>query len=186
MLSFYAQHIFCQHKVHSFSQPIARRINYTADMNASIALARSLTSIVFRRMLRVATWVVIAIFAVLFTIVVVLAVRVSSWWLLTLIVLVPITFIALSIGVALWYLTRRLMPRPLLPSEHATLSHLADKILRLLEARSTPVPLIMFFIAKDVVRGKGSRYIDDLVADTTSLKHDVFSAREIFTKKDLS
>jgi hypothetical protein len=155
-------------------------------MNPSISALRALTSVTFQQMLRPATWITLAIFVVVYLLIFYIAIEVSAWWFLVLLVLVPFTLVAASLLAALWYLSRRLMPRPLLPSETATVSTMVEKVQRLLEARATPLPLIMVMIAKDVARGKGSSYIENIITDTKGLREDFVAVKSIFEQKTLS
>ncbi len=155
-------------------------------MNASISALRALTAIIFQRMLKPAIWIVLFVFFLLYAAVFYTSFSVSAWWFIALIGLVPLTIVVLSVLLALWHLSQRLMPRPLLPSESATLLEVVDKVQRLLEARATPIPIIMLIVAKDVARGKGSAYIENLVNDTKGLRGDFTRIKEMFEKKKLS
>lgn len=155
-------------------------------MNTSVSALRAITSVVFRNLLKPATWITAGILIVLYALVLYLGFGVSYWWFVALIILLPVTLLAASLLAALWYLSRRLMPRPLLPSESNIVEECVDKVTRLLEARATPIPVVMFLIAKDVVRGKGSSYIDGLIADSTGLKANFQDVRALFQPKTLS
>ncbi|MBC7764180.1 hypothetical protein H7Y29_00535 [Microbacteriaceae bacterium] len=155
-------------------------------MNTSISAVRALTSVTFQQMLKPASWIAFVVFLLLHIIVLYVAFNVSAWWLLLLAVIIPVMLIVCGILAAFWYLARRLMPRPLLPSEAATVSTMVGKVFRLLEARSTPLPIIMFFIAKDVMRGKGSSYLETIITDGKGLKDDFASVKSIFEQKTLS
>lgn len=155
-------------------------------MNTSVSAVRALTSVTFQQMLKPASWIAFIVFLLLHIIVLYIAFTVSAWWLLLLVVIIPVMIIVGSVLAAFWYLARRLMPRPLLPSETATVSKMVDKVFRLLEARATPLPVIMFYIAKDVMRGKGSSYLENIINDGKGLKDDFASIKSIFEQKSLS
>jgi hypothetical protein len=155
-------------------------------MNASVSAFRAITSVIFQQMLKPASWIALGVVVLLYILVCYIALSVSAWWFLILIVLMPLTLVVASLFAALWYLAKRLMPRPLLPSETARVSDMVGKVRRLLEARATPLPMIMFLIAKDVVRGKGSSYIENIVVDSKGLKDDFTAIKSIFEPKKIS
>jgi hypothetical protein len=155
-------------------------------MNTSVSALRALTSLTFQQMLKPASWIAFIVFLILHILVFYVAFTVSAWWLLLLFVIIPLMIVVASLLAALWYLSRRLMPRPLLPSETVIVSSMVGKVQRLLEARATPVPMIMFLVAKDVMRGKGSRYLEDLVNDSRGLRDDFAAIRSLFEQKKLS
>jgi hypothetical protein len=155
-------------------------------MNASFRALRAITAILFQRIFKPVAWIGVGILVVLFALVIYLGDWVHPAWFLLFIILIPLAFIATAIALALWYLSRRLLPRPLSSSERGILLSFADKILKIVEVRATPVPLLVAMIAKDVIRGRNSSYIEELVRDSSSLKSDFQTAKRMFETKTLS
>ena len=58
--------------------------------------------------------------------------------------------------------------------------------MRVAEVRATPLPWMFVLIAKDVIRGKNSSYLETVVNDTTSLKQTFLNIRALFEVKNLS
>lgn len=155
------------------------------DMDSTIRAIRAISALLFQRIFRIIAIVVAIIVALIWLAIIVLAIKVSGWWLMTLIIVAPLTLIIAAIGLALWALSNRLLPRKLTGQERSTVYGFTDKIMQIAETRATPVPVLAFLIAKDVVRGKGSSYVSNLVSDTTSLKGDFAEIRRMFETKTL-
>lgn len=154
-------------------------------MDSTIRAVRAISALLFQRIFRVVIIVIGIVVAIIWIGVIVLAAKVSGWWLLSLIVVAPLSLILAAICLALWALSNRLLPRKMTTEERGVIYGFTDKIIRVAETRSTPVPVLAFLIAKDVVRGKGSSYVSNLLNDTTSLKGDFASIRQMFDAKSI-
>lgn len=141
-------------------------------MTPYIQALRAITYTTFRAFFVPLVWVVGGIFGALLVIAVLLAALHSSWWLLGLVVIIPLGIACLVIGLVLWFLAKRLEPRALTDSERQHIRDFTGKIMRLVEVRATPPPVIVFLIAKDVIRGRRSGYVEGLLKDSGSLKGD--------------
>lgn len=149
-------------------------------MQAATKALRAITYVVFRRLFIPICWVVIGIIVVLWTITLLLGLSVDSSWLWALILLAPLTFAVTIVLTALWLLSKQLAPRRLSREERQGIAAFTDKILRLAETRATPWPVIAALIAKDVVRGRRSSYIEGLISDSKSLKSDFTEIKRLF------
>ncbi len=154
-------------------------------MKPTIQAFRALTAVIFQHMFIPIAWVVGAVFGLLYLLTIYLGGWVHPLWWLLLIVLMPLTLVVTAVGAAAWYLSTRLIPRPLTPAERSEIGEAADKIVRVAEVRATPVPLLFILIAKDIVRGKNSSYIESVVNDTTSLKSTFMNIRAMFDTKTI-
>ncbi len=149
-------------------------------MTPYIRAIRALTVTIFQRVYRPVAWGIGGILFLLLIVTIWLATSASTWWWLLLIILVPLTFISAAILFTVWQLSKKLQPRPLQKYERAKMLRFSDKLLRVAEVRATPLPVIAFFIAKDVIRGKKSTYIESIIGDSTSLKQDLVEIRDMF------
>ena len=149
-------------------------------MSPYISALRAITYTVFMRFFRPTAWIAGGILLALVVLVIVLSINQSGWWLVWLIVLVPVTAIVAAVGVGLLFVARRMKPARLGKAESVQIGEFTDKITRLIEARATPPFLIGIFIAKDIVRGRKSSYIEDLLKDSGSLKGDFQKVVELF------
>ncbi len=150
-------------------------------MTPYIQALRAITATVFRRLFRPILWVLSGVAIILLLGVIALGIWVNTWWLLLLIILIPLVLIAGGILVLLWWLSGKLLPRHVSVSEQQQLLGFADKLIRFAELRSTPLPVMAALIAKDVVRGKKSSFVEDLINDSKGLKGDVTALRDMFT-----
>ena len=155
-------------------------------MKASIQAFRALPAIVFQRIFTPIIWIVGACITAILLLTVYLGGWVHPMWWLLLVIITPATLVVVAITAAVWYLSTRLIPRPLTPSERSQLNDAADKVMRVAEVRATPLPWMFVLIAKDVIRGKNSSYLETVVNDTTSLKQTFLNIRALFEVKNLS
>ena len=152
--------------------------NLTASFNA----LRAVSALVLARALRpVAIMVAILLFAG-YALMIMLSLSFSSWWLLLLVLLIPITLVVLVVGLLLRFITQQILPRELTRDEHGRLQGFADKIFGIAEKTKTPYPVILFLIAKDVVRGRESSFIKGLIGDSRSLMKEFSEIQRWFSK----
>ena len=149
-------------------------------MQAATKALRAITYVIFRRLFLPIFLVVIGILAVLWATVLVLGFSVDMSWFWVFILLVPLTFVAATVLIVLWLLSSRLAPRRLNKQERRGMAVFTDKILRLAETRATPWPIMAALIAKDIIRGRRSAYIERLIDDTRSLKGDFVEIKRLF------
>ena len=150
-------------------------------MQASIQAIRAITFVTFRRIFLPIIWVGAGILVMLW-VVAILAITVEISWLWVFVVLIPLSLVAAAIGSVVWLAALRIAPRKLNHADRSQLTEFTDKIFALAEVRATPWPLIVAFIAKDIVRGKKSSYIEGIIQDSKSLKSDFVAIRQLFEK----
>ncbi|MEO5690754.1 MAG: hypothetical protein ABIQ64_01055 [Candidatus Saccharimonadales bacterium] len=149
-------------------------------MSAHISAARAVTAIFFQRLLKFVLLVASGIMAVLIALTAVLAVQLSNWWWLLLVIIVPIYLIAIGLGIGLYALSNRLMPRKLTSDERTRITDFTSKVSGLVETAKTPYPLVAVLVAKDVLRGKRSRFLEENVLSSRSIKSDFQDIQELF------
>ena len=149
-------------------------------MTPYIRAIRALTATVFQRVYRPVAWVIGGILCLLLVLTIWLGTTVSAWWWFLLIVLIPLVMIAILVGIVLWTFSQKLLPRRLERTERASIEGFTDKVMRITEVRATPPPVLVFLIAKDVIRGKKSSYLEGVIEDPTSLKQDFLAIRNLF------
>ena len=57
-------------------------------------------------------------------------------------------------------------------TETVTVKAFVGKLLGLAEVRSTPLPLVAFYIGKDVVRRRKSAYLTEIIQSSSTLRGD--------------
>ena len=155
-------------------------------MNQTVSTFHAITAVLFQRIFRPVIWAGVVVVMALYILTFYLGVAVHGLWWLLLIVLIPGTVLLGAIAATLWFLSNRLLPRPLQFNERRQLLGFADKIIRIAEVRATPIPVLVFLVAKDVIRGRRSTYVEEVIEDSKSLKDDFVAARMLFEKKTLS
>ena len=149
-------------------------------MTPYIRALRAITATVFQRVYRFVAAIIAIILLLLWVLSLYLELAVSGWWFLLFAILVPLTIIVVVIATILWLLSQRLLPRTLEKAEKAEVLAFSDKILRVAEVRATPLPIMLFLIAKDIVRGKKSSFVEGVIADSSSLKADFTKIKDRF------
>jgi hypothetical protein len=155
-------------------------LGHTMDMSPYILALRAITATVFQRVYRPVVWVVSALLVVIFVIVVLLAAIYSPWWLVALLIIIPLGLVFTLIATVLWIASKKLLPRSIDRTEHKQITEFSDKIMRVVEVRATPFPVMAAFIAKDIVRGKKSSYIEGIIDDSKTLKSDFTAIKALF------
>ena len=167
-----------------FSHFILASSAIIAPMTPYIQALRAITFTTFRKLFIPAVWIVASFIALLLVATILLAIYFSPWWLLLLVLVVPLALVATIVGLLLWAIAARMRPRQLTGEESAKINDFTGKITRIAETRATPVPIIVFLIAKDVARGQKSRYVENLINDSTSLKSDFAEIAAMFRPTD--
>lgn len=147
-----------------------QRKRYTYYMTPYLQALRAITYTTLRAIVTPLAWIVGCVVGVSIVTTVLLAIIHSSWWLLGLIIFIPLGLVVAAAIVIILAMLSGLKPKGLSKEHQQQIRSFTDKITRIIEVRATPLPLIVFFIAKDVVRGKKSSYIEGLLNDSRDLK----------------
>lgn len=145
-----------------------------------ITAARALTAHIARRVLKLATIIVLAVFVVLIAIIWVLAHFFSGWWWILLLPVIVLLAVFMLIRMFVRYLILRIHIGHLLPEQKRALDDFTEKLERLIEARGTPPQLFVFICLKDLVLHRDVTTIKQIVRDSTSLKHDFDALDRLF------
>lgn len=137
-----------------------------------LTLPRALTAHVARRVVRIATVSAVFGLAAVFLICYALAYFFSPWWWLLLVPFLVLFGVFLLVRLFIRFLITRLSPDRVTPEQHRALDEFTDKIERILEARSTPLPLIVLISMKDLVFHRDITTIRSVINDSVSLKRD--------------
>ena len=150
-------------------------------MNATISALRAITALYFRRLLIIGCLILGSIAAGLLILVVWLGMAFSDWWWMLLIPIGVLVVVTIAVGAWLWVLTDKLLPRPLARQESRQVKDFTDKLFGLVEQTSLSYPVLAVLIGKDVLHGHESTLLRDAVDDSSSLKTDFASIKEMFS-----
>lgn len=151
-------------------------------MPAKTTTARAITAFLARRTLRVITVIAIIIGLVFLIAIWALATQVSSWWWL---LLIPLMIIVAAFLALRWVLNRLIngVYRPALTTEQkASLETFTGKISKLVEARSTPLPIFALLTLWDIIRRRDATTVRSLIDDSKGLKKDFLELEKLFDK----
>lgn len=147
---------------------------------ASLDVLRALSALFLLRLLRPALFMITVLMVAGYTLTIMLTLSFSGWWLLLLLVLIPLTLIFLVLGTVLWFLLQRILPRKLSSLERSQLSDFTEQLFAIAEKTRTPYPILLFLIAKDVVRGRESSFLRGLIGDSRTLMKDFETVQRLF------
>ncbi len=150
-------------------------------MSAHISAARAVTAIFFQGLLKFAMLLATGIFTLLMILTAVLALQISNWWWLLLIIFLPVYFIAIGLGFVFYALSNKLLPRTLTKAERTRITDFTSKVSGLVETAKTPYPLVAVLVAKDVLRGKRSRFLEENILSSRSIKSNYEDIQKLFS-----
>lgn len=147
---------------------------------ASFAALRALSALFLLRVLQ-PVLIMLAILTVAgYALMIMLTLSFSSWWLLLLILFIPLTLVFLVSGGILWLLLQRLLPRKLTASERSRLNAFTGQLFSLAERTKTPYPILLFLVAKDVLRGRESSFLRGMIGDSKTLMKEFDDIQALF------
>ena len=149
-------------------------------MTAYIHTIRALSALIFQRLLVPAGLFVGIIFLLILVGIAVLSVKFSAWWLVLYLFVTPVMAVLLGLGVFGWVISERLLPRQLNKKEKRLVLDFVDKVIRIAEARATPVPILGLIVAKDIVTRNKESYVERVIKDTSSLREDFQKISRLF------
>ena len=150
------------------------------DPRASLNAFRALSALFFYKIVYPAAIMILIVMVALYVLTILLTITFSNWWLLLLIILVPLTVFLLAAAYILWYLLKKLLPRRLSDHELVKLSRFTDKLFGVAEQARLPYPVLLFLVAKDVLRGKESKFLRKIIGDSRELMREFGEIQEMF------
>lgn len=152
------------------------------DPRASLDAFRALSALFLLRILHPTIVMIGIVLAALYTLTIFLTLSFSNWWLLTFVILIPLTAVILIGGYILLHLLHKLLPRKLSPAERAKLQKFTETLWGVAEQARLPYPVLLFLVAKDVLRGKESKFLRKLVGDSRGLMKEFGEIQSLFQK----
>lgn len=149
-------------------------------MKATIQAIRAITGVYFQKLVTASAAVGGILLALFWALVIWLTTTVDPLWALFFLLLLPLTVVSFITYGLMLSLGRELMPRPLTKSEKKKVTDLGDKVFHTADTATTPWPHHLVLIGKDVIRGKESSYIKEILANTGSLRDDFSNVRRFF------
>lgn len=146
----------------------------------SVGALRALSALFLLRALRPVSVIAAVLLVAAYALTIMLSLSFSGWWLLLLIGLVPVTVVVAVISVVLFFLLRRLLPRKLSSPERVRLHAFTDKLFSIAEKTRTPYPILLFLVAKDVLRGRESSFLTGMIGDSRTLVREFSDIQALF------
>lgn len=152
-------------------------------MKPKIATARALAAYTATKSVRLITIVFGCILAVLAAIVLALVYFYSNWWLILLLPLVVIGLLFLLLRFIVLRIVRLIYRHPFNHDQRKKLNAFSQKIITLLEARSTPPIFFAIVTVKDILLHRDVTTLRALISDSISLKADFAELEKHFGKR---
>ena len=145
-----------------------------------ITVARALTAHLGKRLINLATLIALGIFGLIFILTAALVYFFSPWWWLLIIPFVFLLSIFFVVRLFVVLIIRRIHPDHMNKEQKRGLDDFSDKVQAAIEARATPLPVIVLISVKDLVFHRDITTIKKLISDTAGLRSDYANLEKLF------
>lgn len=137
----------------------------------NIQLIRAISAEFISRKLRSITILVGIVLALILSASIYLT-TVSVWWWILAVPIFALCILAI-IALALAHILARLFKPQISVAQNTAVSNFVDKLERVAEHVQTPMPLIIFNVARDMIWPRTPTFIQQVVGDSTTLHKDI-------------
>ena len=145
-----------------------------------LTVARALTAHLGKRLINLATLIAVGIFLLIVALVALLAYSFSAWWWLLIVPFVFVFSVFLVVRLFVVLIIRRIHSERMSKQQRDALNDFSDKVQAALEARATPLPVIVLISIKDLVFHRDITTIKKLISDTAGLRNDYKNLETLF------
>lgn len=149
-------------------------------MTSKLTAPRALTALLARRFIKLATIVAVGIAAAGITAAWLLAHFFSAWWWLLAVPFVGLLVLFLIVRFIVMIIVRLIHPNNLTGEQNQIMNGFIDKIQVAIEARATPVPLVVLICLKDVLFHRDVVTVKKIIKDTAGLKSEYEQIEKLF------
>lgn len=147
---------------------------------SSLRTLRAISTLFLFRILKPVVFMTVIVLSAAYVLIILLSVAFSAWWLLLLIILLPLTLLVVIGGLLLNFLLQRLVPRKLSTKEKGRINTFLDKLERVAENARLPYPVLVFLVAKDVIRKRESKFLAEMIGDTKGMMAELGEIERLF------
>jgi purine-cytosine permease-like protein len=147
---------------------------------SSLRTLRAISALFLAKLLKPIVFLACIILGAAYVLTILLSLAFSNWWMLALIILIPLTLVLLAGYLLLRFFIQKLLPRKLSTGEQTKIHGFLDTLLSTAERAKLPYPVIVFLVAKDVIRGKESKFLGKMVGDTKGLMTELGEIERLF------
>lgn len=152
------------------------------ETQATFSTLRAVSALVLKRLIQPIVFMIVILLTAGYVSTALLALSFSGWWWLLLLILAPLTLFFGLIVYVLRFFLQRLLPRKLSQNERQKINEFTDKLFRVAEHTSTPYPVLLFLIGKDVIRGRESVFLRNLIGDSKTITKDFEDVQTLFKR----
>lgn len=151
------------------------------SLRRTTSALRALSALFLYRALQPVLVMSVILLVAAYVTMILLALSFSGWWWLLLILLLPLALVFVVLCYLMWFTIQKLMPRKLAPAEREQLQDFIEKLFSIADRGTLPYPVLLFLVAKDVIRGRESRFLSTLIGDSKALTHEFGEIQDLFS-----
>ena len=152
-----------------------------SSMKPTTAALRAITGVYFQRVLMMVMGLAVGMMALAYLLLSYLATALSPWWWIFLVVMVPLTLLVTAISAVLWFASSKLLPRPMDRTEKKFVYRFGQKLVAVVGQERVPYPIMLVFVVRGVLRGKGSELFRRALDDAPTLRQDFRRITRMFS-----
>ncbi len=146
-------------------------------MQSSFLVLRAVTVAVLLRLIRTVGIISLIVLAVVMVLLLWLGSQYDALWYLGFILVLPLAIVVIGAWLLLRFIANKLAPAHLNRSQRKRLLAFSDTIFTTIEKLRFPYPVLLLLILKDVVRGKGSGFLQKIIDDSKGLRDEFMVLR---------
>lgn len=150
-------------------------------MQSQITTMRAIGSEFLLRKLKKLVLIGVVVGLIIFGLIAYAGIAFSGWFFILLIIFAPVAMVPFFLWVVLKLVGRFMVPQ-MSTEQRTLLSAFVDKLERVAEHAQTPVFVIMFRIAKDILMNNEQGFIRRVTDDSTTLRPEYDALQLAFTK----
>lgn len=147
---------------------------------SKITVMRALTARFARRFIRLADILVAIVTVILVASVWALAYFLSGWWWLLLLPVIFLLGVYTIVRIIVAVIVSHVHIGQLSKEQQTALDGFIDKVQQALEARATPLPIIVIICIKDIVVHRDLTTVRKIISETAGLRRDYKTLEELF------
>lgn len=149
-------------------------------MTSKLTAPRALTALLARRFVNLATIIAVGVACAGIILAWLLAHFFSAWWWLLAIPFAGLLLLFLIVRFIVMIIVRLIHPNNLTNKQRQAMNEFIDKIQVAIEARATPVPLIVLICLKDIILHRDVVTVKKIIKNTAGLKNEYEQIEKLF------
>lgn len=149
-------------------------------MNQRLTAPRALTALVARRIVRLATIIAACVVGAILLLSGILAYFFTAWWWFLALPFLVLFGVFLFLRIIVMVVIRIVHPNAITREQRDAMNGFIDKIVAVLEAKSTPLFVVVAICVKDILFHRDVVTVKNLIKDTASLRAEYARIEKLF------